>query len=483
QIVMAMRWTGSGVDVNGNAQPAQPAVGDLLDVYAYALAVSEQAPLHWFGHVVDLATQALAAAGYSFDATSAAAVKTILGPTLFLMLRITSAMSLTDLLQLLFGLFQFSARVGTDGQYVFFTTDPTQATLVGSPVSVAHLRNDAGDVWSTQEATIITSFRLDEQDFALWTGQDGSDRPLDYLAARNKTLIVNNPSAPPSLVDGQEQSWTLPGFILSPLGLVGATLATAVGLDEAYFGALALKQFNRLGTGALEFHAEALGTSDPGAETGDLIVLNLPQRPVGNVRGGQRLVQVLKRTETPSGPVFEGWDVSSTSITPVVPTFTLVASATDPTHVATVAVTNAAALEAANAQARVEWAAGGSPPTVGTLLTYLVVPPADLTTINTPPVTAGTTLWVRMRAEAPGEQPSAYTAWQSVTLGAGLGTPTGLSHTAIAGATESVAWTPVGTYDFLIIWLKLATDTTFRAVDTLPQGSNAYTFTNLTAGT
>src|SRR6185312_4338421 len=184
QIVMAMRWTGSGVDVNGNAQPAQPAVGDLLDVYAYPLAVSEQAPLHWFGHVVDLATQALAVAGYSFDATSGAAVKTILGPTLFLMLRITSAMSLTDLLQLLFGLFQFSARVGTDGQYVFFTTDPTQATLVGSPISVTDLRNDAGDVWSTQESTIITSFRLDEQDFALWTGQDGSDRPLDYLAAR-----------------------------------------------------------------------------------------------------------------------------------------------------------------------------------------------------------------------------------------------------------------------------------------------------------
>src|SRR6185312_8316505 len=82
-----------------------------------------------------------------------------------------------------------------------------------------------------------------------------------------------------------------------------------------------------------------------------------------------------------------------------------------------------------------------------------------------------------------GLQPGAFTAWASVTLGSGSGTPTGLTHTSIDGATEAVSWTPSGTYDFLVIWLKLATDATFRAVDTLPQGSNAYTFTNLTAGT
>lgn len=478
-ITVAVRWTGTGVDVNGNAQPAQPSVGDLLDVYAYPLAVSQQAPLHWFGHVVDLVTQALTRAGYTYDATSATAIKTILGPTMFLMLRITSAMSLTDLLQLVFGLFRFSARVGLDGQYVFFTTDPAAATLVGSPIGVNDLRNDAGDVWSTQEATIITSFRLEEQDFALWTGQDGSDRPLDYLASRDRTLIVDNPSSPPDLVDGQEQSWTLPGLIISPLGLVGPTIATAQGLDVAYFGALANAQFNRLGTGALEFHVELLGTSDPGAHAGDLITLNLPQRPVGNVRGGQRLVQVLKRTESPSGPVFEGWDVSATTITPVVPTFTLAASTSDPDHVATVTLTNGPALLAADAQARVEWATGASAPSIGSLLTYLLVPPADLTTIDTPAVQQGTTVWVRMRAESPGDQPSAYTPWQSVTLTGGLGMPTGLTATPIDAANEQLSWTPVGSYDFLVVSFKKVTDTTWAIAVFLPSGSNSYILSNL----
>src|SRR6185437_3855127 len=178
---------------------------------AYPLAVSERAPLHWFGTPVDLATQALSFAGYSFDATSAAAVKTILGPTLFLMLRITNAMSLTNLLSLLYGLFRFAARVGPDGEYVFFTTDPAKASLVGSPITSDALRNDSGDVWSTQEVTIITSFRLDEKDVALWTGQWGSDAPLDFLVGRERTLIVNNPNHPPDLVDGQQQSWSLPG--------------------------------------------------------------------------------------------------------------------------------------------------------------------------------------------------------------------------------------------------------------------------------
>lgn len=481
-IIMAFRWTGTGTDVNGNAQPAQPSVGDLLDVYAYPLAISQQAPLHWFGTPVDLATQALTYAGYSFDATSATAVKTILGPTLFLMLRITEAMSLADLLSLLYGLFRFAARVGPDGEYIFFTTDPGKASLVGSPLGVGDLRNDAGDVWSTEESTIITSFRLDEKDIVLWTGQAGSDAPIDFLAARDRTLVVDNPQSPPDLVDGQEQSWSLPGIIISPFGLVGPTIASGVGLDVAYFGALAQSQFARLGTGALEFHVELLGPSDPGAKVGDLVTLNLPQRPVGNVRGGQRIVQVLKRTETPSGPVFEGWDVSEQTIAPVVPTFTLAASSADPSHVATISVTNGAALIAANEQVRVEWAAGPTTPTDGTLLTYLVVPPADLTTINTPPVVAGTKLWVRMRGEAPGLQPTAFTAWASVTLGSGLGTPTGLTHTSVDGATENVSWTPAGTYDFLVIWLKLSTDTTFRAIDILPAGSSSYTFTNLTAG-
>jgi len=481
-LTMAIAWTGAGVDVNGNPQPPQPSVGDLLDVYAYPLAVSARSPLHWFGHVVDLVTQALTFAGFTFDATSATAVKTILGPTLFVLLRITSAMSLTDLLTLIFGLFRFSARVGLDGEYVFFTTDPAQASIVGSPLGVNDLRNDAGDVWSTQEATIITSFRLDEQTFTLWTGQDGSDRPIDYLASRDRTLIVDNPQSPPSLIDGQQQSWTLPGIIISPLGLVGNTIASAVGLDEAYFAALAFAQFNRLGTGALEFHAELLGTSGPGAKVGDIVTLNLPQRPVGNVRGGQRLAQVLKRTETPSGPVFEGWDVSATTITPVVPTFTLAASSSDPSHVATITLTNGAALLAVDAQARVEWAAGASPPTVGSLLTYLLVPPADLTVINTPPVQQGTTLWVRMRAEAPGELPSAYTAWQSVTLTGGLGVPTGLTSTPIDGANEAISWTPVGSYDFLIVFLKKSSDTQFQIVQFLPEGSNSFILTNLTAG-
>ena len=482
QVVMTIAWKGTGVDVNGNAQPAQPAVGDVFDCYAYPLTISERAPLHWFGTPVDLATQALAYAGYQFDATSANAVKTILGPTLFLMLRITAAMSLTDLLSLLYGLFRFAARVGPDGEYVFFTTDPAHATLAGSPLGVKDLRNDAGDVWSTDETTIVTDFRLDEKYIALWTGQWGSDAPLDFLVARDRTLIVNNPQSPPDLVDGQEQSWALPGMIISPVGLVGPTIASGQGMDVFYFGALAQAQFARLGTGALAFHAEVLAPSDPGAKVGDLVTLNLPQRPNGDVRGGRRLVQVLKRTETPSGPVFEGWDVSAQSVTPVTPVFTLVASATDPTHVATITVTNGAALIAANAQALVEWASGASAPSVGTPLTVLVVPPADLTTFNTPPVVAGTTLWVRMRAAAPGLQPGPYTAWQSVTLGSGLGTPTGLTHTSVDGATENVSWTPVGTYDFLVIWLKLSTDAEFRAIDTLPQGTDSYQFTNLTAG-
>jgi len=474
-------WTGTGLDQDGNAEPAQPTVGDLLDIYVYPTAVSSDAPVHLEGHPVDLAAQILTLAGLAYDATSATNTKAAVGPTLSLALRITSGGTVKDFLATLYGVFGFATRSDPTGTLQFFSTNPSSANVVTGTITLNSLRSDADDVWAVNDQTIVNRVSMVLRTFGLWSGDAGQSTPLDLVLAAQNTVAVQDSDA--NNYGIQEQSWSLEGEITQPVALGhGLTFGAAPTTPASFTLARSQEIFRRVLRGAKEGEIHVLRSQDPGCTIGDLIALDLPHRPSGTVRGGPRQVQIIQRTENAIGPDFRFWDTGSTTVTSApLPTFTLAADTNDPTHSADGTLTNASALTAAGAVVRVEWGTGASAPATGTLLVYLLAPPGNLTVAVTPPVAAGSTIWMRMRAEEPGFQPGAWTGWASVTL-TGLSGISGLTATPIDGSSELLTWTNTNTDTPLAIYLSASGSFPNQWITNLPAGSINYTLTGLTAG-
>jgi len=479
---IVLDWTGTGVDQDGTAQPAQPAPGALYDLYVYPTAVSSDAPLHWEGHPVDLAAQLRTLAGFTVDATSQSNTKAAVGAALHLVLRLTSGTTVKSMLDTLHGVFGFAERAKTDGTYEFFATNPSVAPVNGGTISLNSLRSDADDVWANNDATIVNAVSLSLRSFGLWSGDAAQSTPLDLVLAATATVTVTDSDA--NNYGVQEQSWELEGQITSAVALSAGLIHAIAPTTVANFG-LARSQeiFRRVLRGAKEGTVHCLRSQDPGADVGDLLTVNLPHRVAGTVRGGPRQVQIIQRTENAIGPDFRFWDTGSTTTTGApLPTFTLAADSNDPEHTAIATLTNASAEAAAGAVVRVEYGTGGSAPATGTLLAYLLASPNNLTAVSTPQLAAGTTVWVRMRAEVPGLQPSAWTGWASVTL-SGLGAITGLTATPIDGTSEKLTWTNTDTTHPVVVFLSNWGVGANVPVVYLPPGSTSYTLHGLTAST
>jgi len=105
---------------------AVPSDGTQFDVVVYPNEVSENAPLHWGGHPVDLVTQAWTQEGIAYDATAATTVKNAIGSALWVEYRWTKSQKLTDVVaDRVFGPFGIGARLDASARKVMFLTRGT----------------------------------------------------------------------------------------------------------------------------------------------------------------------------------------------------------------------------------------------------------------------------------------------------------------------------------------------------------------------
>jgi hypothetical protein len=473
-----------------------PTVGDVYDVYMYPTDITKDNPLHIYEHPVDLRQKLWDEYGISYDASVLPAVRSAIGDNIRLALRITeSPGKLKDFEALLNGLFGMGTRSDGAGREVLFTHRIKLSTTPSATIGVNDLRSFDGTVFEIDESTITNKVTIKqkrlvqrlvpgkvtvEQALKGSTGM-GDDPTPDSIIEIDQAVSVNNSDADNTAYGQKETVYDLPGQILLHQSQQDFDL-------EKYALGVAREIFDRYGRGAIggELHCLPAVTVDVGQE----VQLNIPQLPNAQVgaspvsqRGGTRIVQVVRRTETPSGPDLYVLDSGTTAQPGTVPTFTIGTNASDAFHFADLVITNAATLAAAGYQVRIEIAVGTSTPTAGTLLS--VVDPATVTSLTIPAHDAGTKVWARMRSEKEGYRPSAWSAFAGVQLTA-IDPVTSLAVSAENAGDPSqrlLTWT-IGTNaaDYpveVLIRLTSESSAADRLIAILPKGSTQFQLTEL----
>lgn len=420
---------------------AAPIVGDILKVSCYVDAVSDASPLYIDQHPIDLVTALWTECGLAYDATAAAAVKARIGADVRLALRITEPQTLSDFLEAaVFGPFGVSARTNASGALELFTTRLKDAATPALALASADLRSADPGVFDLDEATVVTTISIAHQVYNVAPDQTpDTENPTDGVLSA--TSRVESSSGDTTAFGTKAVEFNIPGMV---------HLASSYEPDlSSLVAATALELFDRFGRGAPSGEVEVLATAAAAAaKVGEELYVTVPHYPNKNYRIGEssvgaRIMQLVRRTETPEGPRFKLVD-SGLAQQPVAPaaTISIAATAGDPTTVAEFTITNAAAINAAAVlQVAVEWATGGSSPTDNgqTFARYgaAICPTAA---VKLPPVSAGSKVWVRARTEQAGRRPSAWTAWTSVTLSA-LAAPSALTVSATKKTAATLSWT------------------------------------------
>jgi hypothetical protein len=467
-------WWGTG-----GTFPAQPSSGTEYHVFVYPTEVSASNPLHIDLHPVDVLTGLWSDAGIAYDASAATTAKQAIGTDVRLLARITGPEKLADFAQrAITGPFGLATRVDSTGQMVVFASRVKVAGAPGTTISVNELRQGddglpiGGPVFELEEATMVNSVVVEEDRYRDWQDGDG-DRAIDSI------VPVRQRGAPAYLSsDGSTFDYATVGLREVAFAIPGTVRTSAAAIDPTVFAAgIAQEIFDRYGAGAIVTEL-ACTTAVAAINLGDEVIVNVPHLPNNNVRGGNRIMQVVRRT-----PVVDGYDLrlvdAGTSAQPATaPTFTVAATTGNLKKSVTITVTNAATLAAAGYNARVEWYIGSASPTGnGALLRTFT--PADLAAgwAISARVDAGSLVAVQMRSEKPGFRPSAYTAWASVNL-TDLVAPgsLALSGTPTDPARPLFTWTLTETDTPLEFYVRLASESSSaaRLVHTLPAGSTQY---------
>ncbi len=463
-----------------------PTVGDIHTISCFTTYTSDVSPVYFDMHPVDIVTGLYNDAGIPYDATSAAAVRTLLGDTLRVAMRITQSTTLLAFLKAsVFGPFGFSTRSSlTTGLYEFFVTRLKSSTGPSATIGTIDLQDDSGLIFDTDEATVVSAVRFDTKTFWAYNPNydtDTSNRPLDSVFSQGISTRIFNPAA--SALVTNEVNFTIPGMIHDTAGIVQDMIA--------YTSAVALEMFDRFGSGAPVCDALAvLAASDAGFAVGDEIFVepahfpNLNYRFGDNPSVGARIMQILRRTESPAGPLIKVIDAGANQ-QPVTPAaaITVAANTNQPRTTAQFTITNGAAINtAASLIVAVQWATGASAPANGVSFARYPAGACPTTAVQLPAVAPGSTVWVRARTETPGLRPSAWTAWAGVTLTA-VATPSGLSFTNVLKNSVQFNWTNANATDLIDIYLfegsSAPADWSPWFVCTVPAGSTASTVRNL----
>lgn len=454
---------------------AAPSVGDQYDVYMYPTDISGDNPLHVFEHPVDMRQKLWDESGIAYDASVLAGVRSTIGDEVRLALRITrSPGKLKDFEATLNGLFGMATRSNGSGAEVLFAHRIKLATTPSTVVTISDLRDASGSPFELDEATVTNKVTIKQK--RLFPRLKTDEATVDGIVAVDQAITVNNSDADITAYGDKETVYEIEGQIVTNNAQQDFDL-------EKYALGVAREIFDRWGRGAIggELHCLPSVTVDVGAE----FQVNIPQLPNAQVgaspvsqRGGARIVQVVRRTELPSGADLYVLDSGTTAQPGTLPTFSIAANASDAFHFLDLVITNAATLAAAGYFVRIELGIGSSTPTAGTLLS--VVDPSVLTSLTIPAHDSGVKVWARMRSEKEGYRPSSWTAFAGVQLTV-LDAVTALAVSAEDPADPSkrlLTWT-VGANASLypvevLIRLTSEASTADRLVAILPPGSTQY---------
>jgi hypothetical protein len=463
---------------------SQPSVGATFKLRVYSTASTKTFSLA--GHPVDLLTGLWTNVGIPWDSASADLVKRRLGPLLAVFYRFDTETERDTTL------YDFAQRAITTPFGFTWRVDPASQTrilficrdlsLLGggglapvATVGMDDLRDGGTPVFDLDERSIKNRVVVTYQTFrAFDPNTDGGDAPADGLVSVNqppiqvdysttgKLILLGVPATPTPEPDSdfagiKEFDITLPGFVGQLLPGTVPSISTIVPVDMVGVASgWAIGIFGRVGRGVpITEIALRRGSPAAAAEVGEAIVVtfdHMPNALLGRfptsqrIRegGGARLLQVVQKTLEPAGPTLRCWDIGPAAPLLTVPTFTLALSSTDPQHVVVATLTNGAviAAEAQGLHVLVEWATGTSAPSDDGPVLGTIDPDAVPTTIQTPPVDAGSRVWVRMATVGPGSLPSSWSAWADLDLTA-LNPVTDLLATQGADGTSVIlTWTP-----------------------------------------
>jgi len=419
--------------------------------------VTESCPLYLDAHPVDLVTAIWTAARVNYNASGAwiTTVRNLIGANVRLACRFADAPKMDEFLtSAIYGPFGVAERTDSEGRQELVPARIKVDTLPTLQLTAAAMRGYEEVVFDLDEQTAVSGIRLTQQLLAPAEfysnpinagGADQSttdDGPLDGVTATEFTQTAEYQDPNLAVFAGKVIEYKVPGMI--------HTAADFVPNTGSQLAAIAVGTFDRFGRGCQAAEVAVLQTAAvAAAQVGDEIYFEAPHFPnkgyrIGESNVGARIMQVVRRTETPEGPVFRLLD-SGLAAQPVAPAATITATQNPnaPSTVARFTITNAAAINATGVlQVRIEWATGASAPT-GNGADFALYTAGQVPTgaVDLPPVTtAGTTVYVRARTEQAGRRPSAWTAWASVAL-VNIPTPSGAAVSNIRQTAATLTWT------------------------------------------
>ena len=481
---------GTSLDSVGNITPAMTP-GTPVRVRGVSALTTEQSPLYFDEHPVDVATKLYQLIGLTVDSASADATKEGIGPDTYLACRITEPQNMAEFLEsALFGPFGFAARVNASGEIEFFLTRELGTSAPTLTITDDELVGDSPPpIFDLDEATAVTGYSIRQKKFTKWVQnqQTTEQPPADMLVQTD---------VPYEIVTGDTTTFStrmvtydIPGMIHQADSFVPDPQLFAV--------AVAREGFDRFGRGAPSMEVEVIrGTAPAAAQVGELVYLDAGFYPNKNYRIGEssvgaRVAQVVRRDERPESVAFKLVDAGVYVQPAQTPTITASASTKDPRRVAQFIITNAAALNTnADIAVAVEWATGASAPAAGVNgVTYARYEPGQIPTGAVPltAVVPGSTVYVRARSEQSGLFPSAWTGWETVSLTA-WSAPTAVTVASITNQSAVVSWS-IGANTQDTIEVYVYPDTTAPANwqayrwAVLPAGTTTTTLLGLTAST
>jgi hypothetical protein len=460
--------------------------------------VTERTPLYLDAHPVDLVTAIWTNARIKYDTGGAwiATVKALIGDNVRVAFRFTEAPIIAEFLEAsIYGPFGIASRTTSAGNQELFPSRIRTSTLPSVTLGNASLRSSDGLIFDLDERTALSAITLSQQAFqpAPYTRTGAS--PSGYSQGTQGNVptdgvVVSEVRQTAQYIDpnlavftGRNVEYKLTGMIH---GAGDWTPNSQLQLDG-----MAVSMFDRFGRGCQASDAEVLaGTAAAALQVGDEVYYEHGAFPnkgyrIGESSVGARIMQVIRRTETPAGPVLRLLDSGLAAQPATLPTITIAQNATNPSSIAQYTITNAATLNAGGViRVLVEYATGPTTPTGGR--NHAEYAPGEIPTgaVNLPSVLVpGTVVWVRARSEQDGRRPSNWTAWTSVTLAA-VGAVSGLATSNLRQTAVTLSWTNTSTVYPVAVFAYQGSGapsswTPFRVAN-LPAGSTSVTVRSLT---
>ena len=442
---------------------AIPANQSLLYVSLYTREVSELSPLYIDAHPVDIVLAVWNEARMFWknpadpDPAWVAQIRSLIGVNTRLALRITEPPTISKFLDdAIFGPFGLSARVDSaSGALRLVDTRGRGTSTPSITITAADMANGSDLVFDLDEKTAVSAVQLTAKTFNTnYSAQAGVNSskptPTDGVVVGEVKATARN--ADMTVFSGREIKYDIPGMVHNAAGWLSNELEM--------LQSIAVPIYARFGRGSQAADVSIIDTSSAAAlEVGDECIFSAPHYPNANYRIGEssvagRIMQVIRRTETPAGPILRLLDVGLNQASSPAPTLVARKSPTAGTYAAQFRLNNAATMTAAFLSVEVQWSTGASTPT-GDGTTFNVYGPADIPTdyVTLPTVPQGTRVWVRARSKAYERRASAWTAWTSVLLDS-MTAVTGLTASPITTTSVTLSWTntnvslPVGVYLF-----------------------------------